>query len=325
MRNFTHELYEYFYFTRTERNASIALSFLCLFFFLLPNFYTYVFPPPPPTDFSEFRAAILAVTSDQPIVENDVVGVRTNFRGETPVTVPVELFQFDPNTATKEELVRLGLSPRTANTLINFRSKGGLFFKKEDLKKVYGLRPEDYERLERWIMIEKKSIDVSKEGSAADENRPQSPKTEKLSEPFYSKKEYVPTNVDINQATAEEWQQLSGIGPSFSNRIVKFRDKLGGFASVEQVGETYGLPDSVFQKISPYLTISAVYKKILVNKCSLDELKAHPYINSYQATILFNYRKQHGDFTSFADLKKIKAGFKDEDWERLEAYLSFEK
>lgn len=324
MRNFTHLLYEYFYFTRTERNASIVLSFLCLLFFSLPNFYTYVFPPPPPTDFSEFRSAILAATASQPISENDGVGEQTNFRGEKPVAIPVELFQFDPNTATKEELVRLGLSSRTANTLMNFRSKGGLFFKKEDLKKVYGLRQEDYERLEKWIVIEKKSVDSSKEGTAADEKMEEASKTEKFAEPFYTKKEYVPANVDINQATVEEWQQLSGIGPGFSNRIVKFRDKLGGFASIGQVGETYGLPDSVFQKISPYLTISPVYKKILVNKCSLDELKAHPYINSYQATILFNYRKQHGEFTNFTDLKKIKAGFKDEDWERLEAYLSFE-
>lgn len=325
MRNLTHQLYEYFYFTRTERNASIVLSLLCLFFFLLPNFYSYVFPPPPPTDFSEFRSAISTAVVNQSTAEN--VGVRepTKLRGESPVAVPIELFEFDPNTATKAELVKLGLSSRTANTLINFRMKGGVFFKKEDMKKVYGLRQEDYERLESWITIERKARSSFEKGTAVNERNHETPSPEKMVGSSSVKKEYVPVHIDINQATAEEWRQLSGIGPSFSNRIVKFRDKLGGFASIGQVGETYGLPDSVFQKIRPFLIPSPIYKKILVNRCSLDELKSHPYISSYQATILFNYRKQHGDLTNIEDLKKISAGFKEEDWERLEAYLSFEK
>ncbi len=327
MRNLAPLLYGYFYYTRAERNASIVLALLCLVFFLLPNFFPYILPPKPPMDFSKFKAAIIAATAERPIAENDGATDQPKFRNATPHVAPVELFKFDPNTASKDELVRLGLSPRTAQTLLNFRSKGGKFFKKDDLKRVYGLRQEDYHRLEEWVSIEEKASNFSKDKW---DKKPEVMKvsetanTEKPEKPYYPKKEYEPAIIDINTATAEEWQRLRGIGPGYSKRIVNFRNKLGGFASIKQIGETYGLPDSVFQKIVPFLTTSPISKKIAVNKCNLDELKTHPYISSYQATILFNYRKQHGSFSGMEDLKKIKAGFKAEDWERLEAYLSFE-
>ncbi|HFA49809.1 MAG TPA: hypothetical protein ENJ95_12440, partial [Bacteroidetes bacterium] len=246
---------------------------------------------------------------------------------------------FDPNTATKEELIRLGILPRTANTLLNYRSKGGRFFKKEDLKKVYGFRKEDYNRLEEWIVVNnektqrewdnKKSKSEKPKPSFAGNNSKKTPTGGADKKSFYPKKEYpkkeyTPPMIDINKTTAEDWQKLRGIGPAYSKRIVNFRDKLGGFVSVEQVGTTYNLPDSTFQKIKPYLTLSPVFRKIKVNQLDLKGLKSHPYISSYQATILFNYRKQHGDFTDMESLKKIKAGFKEEDWKRLEGYLSFE-
>ena len=277
-------------------------------------------------DFSEFRAVIIAATAEQPIVENNRANESPNFRNGTTGATRVELFKFDPNTVTKDELVRLGLSPRTAQTLINFRSKGSRFLKSEDLKKVYGLRQEDYARLAEFVTIEMETPVIVKEKLDAQPDTllaSESAVVEKAKKPFYPKKEYVPVNIDINKASAEEWQQLRGIGPSYSKRIVNFRDKLGGFVSIEQVGETYNLPDSVFQKIKSFLITSPIPKKININQCNLDELKAHPYINSYQATILFNYRKQHGAFENMEDLKNIKVGFKKEDWERLEPYFGF--
>ena len=264
MRNLTPLFYEYFYYTRIERNASIVLVILCMVFFLLPNFYPYILPPKPPMDFSEFRAAVVAATAEKSIAKNDQVTEQPKFRNDARRVVPVELFKFDPNTVSKDELVRLGLSPRTAQTLINFRSKGGRFFKREDLKKIYGLRQEDYNRLEKWVSIQRKQADFSKEKWDEKEvvmKAPEATIEEKREKPFYPKKEYEPVTIDINTATAEEWQQLRGIGPGYSKRIVNFRNKLGGFTSIGQVGETYGLPDSVFQKIVPFLTSSPISKK----------------------------------------------------------------
>ncbi len=324
MKNLRRHLYEYFYYTRRERDATFVLIFLCCAFFLAPTVYSYFMPPKPTYDFSEYQAAIAEFT-EKTESEKEYFDDKPKSRNTAPA-VPVELFEFDPNRASKGDLVRLGLSPRTAQTLINFRSKGGSFYKKEDLKKVYGFRDEDYTRLEDWIVIEKpKATPTRKKSPPKDFEKDAAPTfAEKDAEAVYRKKPAEPIYIDINQATQEEWQQLYGIGPAYSRRIVKFREKLGGFCSVQQIGKTYGLPDSTFQKILPYLTPSPVFRKIKVNSCGIEELKGHPLISNYQATILFNYRQQHGSFAGMDDLKKIKAGFGEEDWAVLKAYFSFE-
>ncbi|MEO1259762.1 MAG: helix-hairpin-helix domain-containing protein [Bacteroidota bacterium] len=331
MRNLARFLYEYFYYTRAERNASIVLAILCMVFFLLPGFYSYLTPPSPRTDFSELRAMAMEMIPEKATAEKSAERA-PNFRNENFPATSTELFKFDPNNVNKEELIKLGLSSRTAQTMLNYRMKGGRFFKKEDLKKVYGLRAEDYERLEKWVVIASRPSSSSKKANVATASSATGQRAEKNQQQTavipakksFAKKVYAPVPIDINQSTAEDWQQFRGIGPGYSNRIVKFRDKLGGFASVEQVGETYGLPDSTFQAIQPYLTVSPVLQKIAVNTCSLEELKSHPYLSNYQATILFNYRKQHGPLAGMEELKKIKAGFKESDWARLGVYFSFE-
>src|SRR6185295_10645555 len=99
---------------------------------------------------------------------------------------------------------------------------------------------------------------------------------------------------------------LPGIGSKLSQRIVAFRNKLGGFYSVNQVGETYLLPDSTFQKIKPRLFIGdAAVKQININLASVDEMKVHPYLKYTLANAIFQYRRQHGNFDSVGGIKKI--------------------
>ncbi len=321
----SYHLQEYFYYTRLERNAAITLFLLCLAFFFAPLIYPLLLPPKPSFDFSEIKAMAAALEAKRTAQEDEKpVYQYGEERRENEPTVAVELFHFDPNEIGKEDWVRLGVPLRTAQTILNYRSKGGKFFKKDDLRKVYGLREEDFERLEPYI-----KISSEKPGWASRENEfdQQSDKpryteqNEHERSSYVSKREAVQVSIDINKATQEEWQQLSGIGPSFSKRIVNFREKLGGFATVEQVGEVFGLPDSTFKKILPYLKPSPVFKQISLNTATLDELKSHPYINNLQATILFNYRQQHGAFQNMEALKKAAVGFKENDWEKLEPYL----
>jgi competence ComEA-like helix-hairpin-helix protein len=326
----SYPLQEYFYYTRLERNAALTLMMLCLAFFMAPAAYPLFLPPKPSVDFSEIKALAASLEAKQMAVQDE----RTAYpsyekRVESGPAVSIELFPFDPNEIEKEDWVRLGVSPRTAQTILNYRTKGGKFFKKEDLRRVYGLREEDYLRLAPYIRI---SASPEKPAWASRENdfynkstRPENneqPEHERGS--YVSKKEAVPVVVDVNKATPEEWQQLRGIGPAFSKRIVNFREKLGGFATLEQVGEVYGLPDTTFQKILPYLALSPIYRKINLNAATLDELKSHPCINFLQATILFNYRQQHGAFKSLEAVKKAAVGMKENEWKKLEPYLSLD-
>ena len=130
--------------------------------------------------------------------------------------------------------------------------------------------------------------------------------------------------LDINLADTAAYIALPGVGNKLALRIVSFREKLGGFYSIDQVGETYGLSDSSFQKIKQYLVVNTTYvKKINVNTASLETLKAHPYIRYAIANAIIAYRNEHGYFASMEDIKKIQV-ISDELFKKLLPYLSIE-
>ena len=221
-------------------------------------------------------------------------------------------FLFNPNTASKQDLLNLGLSSKVAQTILNYRAKGGEFRYKTDLKRIYGLADTDYQTLTAYIDIPKPK---QKKSITAKTNIPKDiPQT--FSEP-------VAIKIDANTATEEEWQKLKGIGPVYAKKIVHFRDNLGGFASIEQIGKTYSVPDSVFQKVKTQLILSPIPNKIPINAVTPEMLKNHPYIKSKQAYIIINYRVNHGNFKSIEDIKKIKA-LSPSLIEQIEPYLSFE-
>jgi DNA uptake protein ComE-like DNA-binding protein len=223
---------------------------------------------------------------------------------------------FDPNSATTEELLAMGLPRKVVGNIRKYREKGGQFRQKEDFQKIYGLTTADFERLRPYLQI----------GSTADEASPEKPvaasrQAKEYDEAISNRTETI--SIDINQAGPEEWQALYGIGPVLSGRIVKFRDLLGGFHNIEQVAETYGLADSTFQSIRSKLQLSPIYKPLLINKLSQDELGSHPYVNWQQARVIVAYRQEHGPFREPADLKAVLA--LDEAFiARITPYLSFD-
>jgi len=283
----------FFHFSRRERFGNTLLIALFLLSCIFPEFLSIFFPPPdlPQTG---FHPALASLQNQDTVPE--------------PASRPDTLFIFDPNQADMETFIRLGLSRRTARTILNYREKGGRFRKKEDLASIYTITDAEYQRLEPYIRLQEDTR-VTYQRSHA---------------PGKAPKKYEEVQIDINQATAEEWQQLRGIGPGYAGRIVKFRDKLGGFASVEQVGETYGLPDSVFQQIRPQLVYSPILRFIHINSCTEEELAAHPFIQRRQARSLFLYRQHHGPFKDMEDLKKVKS-LPDTVLQKLIPYLSFEE
>ncbi len=126
--------------------------------------------------------------------------------------------------------------------------------------------------------------------------------------------------LDLNVATAEELQLVKGIGPKFSERIIKYRDLLGGFADTIQLKEVYGLPSETIFKLLQRFSIESEVKSINLNQDSIKVLAKHPYISYDMARVIINYRKQHGDLDSVDDLKKIKA-IDDSSFLRLKPYL----
>lgn len=202
------------------------------------------------------------------------------------------LFPFDPNTLSIEGWQKLGLNDKTIRILANYRNKGGRFYKPEDLKKVWTMPIGFYERVKDQIKINK-----------SDQTRSYPTFTNTTS---YTRSERKTQLVNINEDDTSAFIALPGIGPVLANRIIKFRDKLGGFYSVEQIGETYGLPDSTFQELRPYFIVNIQsIKKLNINTASKDGLNAHPYISSKLANAIVEYRNQHGNYSTIEDLKNI--------------------
>jgi competence protein ComEA len=114
--------------------------------------------------------------------------------------------------------------------------------------------------------------------------------------------------LDVNMADSVELERLPAIGEKLSSRIVRYRDRLGGFMELAQLREVYGLSDSTYQIISPLLKIAKDFKprQIDINKAEYSDLRKHPYTNNTFIKLVLAYRKIHGNFTSQVDLEKVE-------------------
>ena len=108
-----------------------------------------------------------------------------------------------------------------------------------------------------------------------------------------------------------------------ANRIIKYRNLLGGFYSLEQLKEVWGFKDSMLIMNQSRLTVDASkIKKININQASVEILKMHPYIHYQKAVVMNNFRKAHGNFKTMDDIKNTKV-FTDAELEKLSPYISF--
>lgn len=220
-----------------------------------------------------------------------------------------ELFRFDPNTLPAEGWQKLGLNDKTIRILINYRNKGGRFYRPEDLKKVWTMPAGFYERVKGHITI------PAAERPTAYPAFTSAP---------YTRTKRKPEPVDINKGDTADLIALPGIGPVLASRIINFRHKLGGFHSIDQVGETYGLPDSTFQQLKPYFILSSPeVHRLNINAATREQLSAHPYISWKLANAIVEYRNQHGNYQSLDDLKNIMI-LEEATYEKIRQYLAVE-
>lgn len=293
-------------FSRKEKIAIIFLVFMVLALTIVPFLFLSSTKNKIIQEDSAWKIAankLLIDSSQNNIADDDFTDVKTSVANNN---FKPTLFTFDPNQVGPEEMRELGFRDRTITIIQNYRTKGGQFRKPEDLRKIYGLRSDEYTRLAPYIAI----------------NLPQKEQREftPYSKPSYQKPQQKA--IDINTADTTAFQSLYGIGSKLAARIVNFRSKLGGFYSIEQVGETYGLPDSTFQSIKPFLKLqSKNLIKINVNTASVEQLKAHPYIGNKLAYLILKKRKETGFIGNIEDLKSVVAETTDI-YEKVAPYLS---
>ena len=281
---------EYLRFTRKERNGILMLVALILLTSYTPHLLFY-FQRTPVADSSDLTAAVQAF-------EAAVAAANATPAVVSAVPAPVSLFYFDPNTLTAAGWQQLGVSGRTAASIGKYLAKGGHFRVAADLQKIYNLPPALCAQLLPYVRI-----------TAGEKGYKDTRKTRRReydSSFTRYRKKAPPSLIDINTADTLGWQSLPGIGPGFARRIVAFRNRLGGFYEVAQVSECYGLPDSVFQKIQPFLQIgNGSLKKLDLNLTDEKSLAAHPYIRYKLAHLIVQYRTIHAGFRAVSELRKL--------------------
>src|SRR5690606_9841495 len=136
-------------------------------------------------------------------------------------------FPFDPNTAPVDDLVKLGIKQGIATRMVRYRESGGRFAVRQDLLKIYGMDSTLYAILYPYIKLPDRAPDIITVKGAGE-------KTERF---------------DLNTADTAQLVRVYGIGPVLSKRIVKFRERLGGFVAPEQVYEVYGLDSATATRL----------------------------------------------------------------------------
>ncbi|MFF5379843.1 ComEA family DNA-binding protein [Pedobacter suwonensis] len=219
------------------------------------------------------------------------------------------LFKFNPNTLNKEGWETLGLSAKQAQSVVNYTAKGGRFYKPEDLQKMYTISPEMYKKIFPYAHIP--------ESTKVYKNDPLSERK------GYAKKALV--IVDINTADSTQLDEIKGIGETFARRIIKYRERLGGFYKKEQLLEVYGLDSNKYAEIKDQIKIgNTPLKTININTAGFNDLKRSPYLSFKQINAIIQYRRQHGHYTGVADLKKIIL-LNQEVIDKITPYISFQK
>ena len=228
----------------------------------------------------------------------------------------VSRFPFDPNTADSTELLALGLEPWQVRNIYKYRAKGGVFRKKEDFGRVYGLTNRQYRDLAPLIRI---GSDYQPYTSRGYQNVPYDEAPDSVPGRRFPAKLRQGERIDLNDADTVLLLKVPGIGSYFARQIVRHRKLLGGFYSVRQLLEIQDMPEEAL----PYFEVNpAKVHRLNVNKLSLVELRRHPYINYYQAKAIVDYRRLYGEIHDMGQLKLMKY-FTPDDFERLRHYIEY--
>lgn len=179
--------------------------------------------------------------------------------------------------------------------------------------------PESEREFEAFI---EKLKDTDSTNSYPQENHIQKDSTQ-YTEYAHQEKLKTGETIEINSSDTTDLKKIPGIGSAFSNRIVKYRNLLGGYNNLNQLKEVWGMDDDLFNKIIPYLKITPNTKKIKVNTASFEELNKHPYIKYKRAKMIIDIRERKGKIESIDRLSLLEE-FTETDTKRLTPYLSFD-
>lgn len=234
-------------------------------------------------------------------------------------TIAICMQKFDPNTADSTTLVHLGFKPWQAKNMLKYRAKGGCYREAEDLKRLYGMTDSMYLALLPYVVIDTLAIDRWRDSvrMAAD------------SVPRYVSHKRD-TILNLRTADTTELKMIKGIGSYRAKQIIRYREQLGGFASVEQLCEVKALQPllkdslSTDSLLSHFFIDSVRVVPLKVNSMHVERLQRHPYLSFEQARAIYELRRRKIHLKHLDQLRTLDC-LTEQDIQRLRPYLSFEQ
>jgi competence ComEA-like helix-hairpin-helix protein len=298
MRHYLSSLRSFFNFSKKELNGIFFLFLLILVILVSPWFYRKL-SKLQVYDLEKFKLEAANFKNSE---------IRVYHLSNKKEAVKAVYFEFDPNSIGEKEWLKLGFSIKQIRVINNYIAKGGKFYKKEDLKRIYSISEAQYALLEPYIRIVATytANKFAKDEKAARSNN------------------QIPRSlIELNLADSLSLLTVRGIGPAFASRIIRYRDRLGGFYTKEQLKEVYGIDSLKYSQIQGQFSIdAALIQKINLNTAGFDQLKKHPYLTYKQMNAIIQYRQQHGYFQSIEDLNKV-AILNKEIIRKIEPYFAF--
>ena len=283
----------YFKFTPKEQKGVIVLIVLLVLVILTRVIAPIILMP---DNANEVTIEVIQLLEEKEEKQKKEWDSSTKGKSSSVLIIDTSIF-INPNNASQTDLLKLGFSEFSASNLIKYRNKGGHFYDIKDLFSIYGIDKSHLTSIQNNLIFDTIKVEVD----------------------F---KQHTFQLIEINQSDAESLCIIPCVGPVISKRIIKYRSLLGGYYSLKQIKEVYGIDSTCLNNIAKYIEVDFdKLSKMNLNTVNEKELARHPYISIYQAKAIVKYRELIAPFDCLEQLKDNYILTQDE-FLKVASYLS---
>jgi DNA uptake protein ComE-like DNA-binding protein len=299
----------FFTLNRSEQKGILVLSFLILLMTAFKFFLPFMLTHETVRD-KQFEKEVRLFLERQKALKDSIQLEKLQNQGmldHERAAQKLRPFPFDPNNLDKEGWLRLGLTKKQAGMILKYRSNGGAFKKKADFAKIYCISEVEFALLEPYIELQPER-----------QNKPSVKGSHIREKSFY-------TRVNLNSADSAELRKSLLLSGWLAQRVIRYRELLGGYAFFEQLHEVYGFDSIEVNLRKSYIVVdSANLNKLNLNTATFKQILRHPYISYELTKHIVNTREEKGS-VQVNDLTGNPQLITEEKLERLLPYVSFER
>ncbi len=293
---------------KSEQRGIIVLVVIILLIAVANLLLPYFVSSRSTLDSSKYKTDIESFLAEQKLLSDCANTIKLQNSGKIDLASArkkINPFSFDPNNLPVDSWKKMGFTDNQIRTIKNYETKGGTFKDKEDVKKIYSISDVEYEIIEPYISI-----------ASGTKSQPK-----RVDDKKANNSEVIYRNVEINSADSSKLVESLGLSPWRANRILLYRNILGGYINKQQLKEVYGLTGNVYNLIESYIDVdTSLISKIDVNNVEFKKLLKHPYFDYSITKSIIDTRNKIGAFSSLDQLRLID-DIHDSTFNKIKHYL----